>query len=160
MPFLALNYVFWPRSCYEHVASLDNIFGLTKLEDLKLWNFNNFTTLPTWMPNMFWWLRSLSLSECVSLKWLCCGAFLGLVELKLHGCSRLVEFLEVERGAMPKLQTLNLTHCKSLESLPLSLGVHTCLKKLHVFGCVDNLQYSRRTNCERSLIWRRFRIVW
>lgn len=40
-------------SCYEHVALLDNIFGLTKLEDLKLWNFNDITTLLTWMPNMF-----------------------------------------------------------------------------------------------------------
>jgi hypothetical protein len=140
MPFLAPSYVFWLGSCYEHVALLDNIFGLTKLEDLNLWNFNDFTTLPTWMPNMSWWLRSLSLSESVSLKWpprsfTRCGAFLGLLELELHGCSRLVEFLEVERGAMPELQTLNLTRCKSLESLPLFGGPHLLEEVTCVWLC-------------------------
>jgi len=70
----------------------------------------------------------------------------------------LVEFPEVDEGALPKLQTLDFSGCDSLGTLPLSLEVLTGLKKLNACFCLDTLQDSCRANCEKSSIWRRFDI--
>jgi Leucine-rich repeat (LRR) protein len=147
----------------QHVLLPGNISALTKLEDLRLYNFHNLKTLPAWMPD-FKKLRSLSV-----IWWDCLerlpgsfthrGAFPALIEFKIIGCTNLVEFPEVEGGAIPKLQTLYLDGCKSLGSLPLSLEVLTNLRNLHLRGCGTNdLKRSCRKNRENSLIWRRFRI--
>jgi hypothetical protein len=105
-------------------------------------------------------LRSPSVTWCERLpgSFTCRGAFPALIEFKLQGCINLVEFPEVEGGAIPKLQTLYLNGCDPLGSLPLSLKVQTNLKNLHLLGCTDDLKRSYRKNRENSLIWRSFRI--
>jgi hypothetical protein len=59
---------------------------------------------------------------------------------------------------MPKLQTLNLMSCEFFESLPLFLEGLSSLKVLKLLECEDSFQDCCKRNCEKSLIWRRFRI--
>ncbi|CAK9238629.1 unnamed protein product [Sphagnum troendelagicum] len=123
----------------QHVLLPDNLSALTKLEDLRLYHFHNLKTLPTWMPDLKK-LRSLSVSWCDSFRRLPssftqCGAFPSLIEFKIEGCINLVKFPEVEGGAIPRLQTLSLNGCRSLQSLPLSLEVLTNLRNLHLQDC-------------------------
>ncbi len=144
----------------QHVLLPDN--RNTKLENLRLYRFRNLKTLPGWMPD-FKKLKRLSVTWCHCLERLpgsftCRGAFPALIEFKLQGCINLVEFPEVEGGAIPKLQTLCLNGCYSLRSLPLSLEVLTNLKNLHLLNCTDDLKRSYRKNRKNSLIWRSFRI--
>ncbi len=146
----------------QRVLLPDNISVLTKLEDLRLYSFQNLETLPAWMPD-FKKLRSLSVSLCNCLERLpdsftCCGAFPALIEFKIEGCGNLVKFPEVEGGAIPRLQTLSLVGCVSLRSLPLSLEVLTNLRNLHLQHCSYALKRSCRENRKNSLIWRSFRI--
>ncbi len=146
----------------QHVLLPDNISALTKLEDLRLYRFCNLETLPTCMPD-FKKLRSLSVIWCACLERLpdsftCCGAFPALIEFKIEGCGNLVKFPEVEGGAIPRLQTLSLIGCESLQSLPLSLEVLTNLRNLHLQHCRNDLKRSCRKNRKNSLIWRSFRI--
>jgi Leucine-rich repeat (LRR) protein len=147
----------------QHVLLPGNIFALTNLEDLRLYRFHNLKTLPAWMPD-FKKLRSLSVTWCDCLERLPGsftrhGAFPALIEFKIQGCMNLVEFPEVEEGAIPKLQTLYLNGCESLGSLPLSLEVLTNLRNLHLRGCTDDLKRSCTKNRENSLIWRSFTIT-
>jgi hypothetical protein len=139
-----------------------NISALTKLEFLEF-NLHYLKTLPHEMPHAFKQLKELDLWGCRSLKYLprsftCCGAFPALIWFRLFECSALVEFPEVDEGALPKLQTLDFTDCDSLKGLPLSLEVLTSLRKLTLLYCEERLKDSCRTNCEKSLIWRRFNI--
>ncbi len=128
--FEVLIHLFIEGENCQHVLLPDN--RNTKLEDLRLYGFRNLKTLPAWMPD-FKKLRSLSVTWCDGLERLpgsftCRGAFPALIEFKLQGCVNLVEFPEVEGGAIPKLQTLYLNGCDSLGNLPLSLEVLTNLK--------------------------------
>jgi hypothetical protein len=88
----------------------------------------------------------------------CCGAFPALTEFLIGYCRSLVEFPEVDEGALPKLRRLEFNGCESLETLPLSLEVLTSLRKLILLDCEETLEDSCRTNCEKSPIWRRFYI--
>ncbi|CAK9883289.1 unnamed protein product, partial [Sphagnum jensenii] len=77
----------------QHVLLPDNIYALTKLEDLRLYRFCNLKSLPAWMPD-FKKLRSLSVICCDCLERLpdsftCCGAFPALIEFKIEGCENL-----------------------------------------------------------------------
>jgi hypothetical protein len=144
---------------WQHGLLPDNISALTKLEDLRLYNFQN---LKAWMPD-FKKLRSLSVIYCYWLQTLPgsftrCGAFPALTEFKIEGCMNLVQFPEVEAGAIPKLQTLSLSGCKYLGSLPLSLEAFTNLRNLHLDDRTDDLKRSCRKNRENSRIWRSFKI--
>jgi hypothetical protein len=146
----------------QHDILPDNISALTKLEDLRLYHFDNLKTFPAWMPD-FKKLRILTVTWCDCLERLPnsftrCGAFPALIELKLHYCVKLVEFPEVEEDAIPKLQKLVLTGCYSLESLPLSLEVLTNLRNLDLKDCAENLKCSCIKNRKDSLMWRSFRI--
>jgi hypothetical protein len=76
----------------------------------------------------------------------------------MYNFSRLVEFPEVDDGALPKLRTLEFDSCDSIGTLPLSLEVLTSLRKLILLDCEETLKDSCRTNCEKSAIWRRFDI--
>jgi hypothetical protein len=147
---------------WQHELLPGNISALTKLEDLRLYRFPNLKTLPAWMVD-FKKLRSLSVTYCGCLERLPGsfthrGGFPALIQFSLEGCSNLVEFPEVEEGAIPELETLYLQGCKSLRSLPLSLEVLTNLRNLDVRGCTNNLKRSCKKNRENSLIWRSFRI--
>ncbi len=146
----------------QHVLLPGNLSALTKLEDLRLSRFPNLQTLPAWMPD-FKKLRSLSVTWCYCLEsvpgsFTHPGSFPALTEFKLQGCRNLVEFPEVQGGAMPKLQSLYLNGCNSLRNLPLSLGVLTNLRNLQLQGCTNDLKRCCRKNRENSLIWRSFRI--
>jgi len=84
-------------------------------------------------------------------------SFPDLVRIKLCSCEKLVEFPEVDEGALPRLQILDLRYCDSLRSLPLSLELLTSLRELNLSYC-DKAFDSCRTNCEKSPIWRRLYI--
>jgi len=148
----------------ESVVELPhNISALTKLKYLEL-KFQYIETLPHEMAHAFKQLKQLDLGDCGYLNYLprsftCCGAFPALIRLQLNWCESLVEFPEVDEGALPKLRTLDFSGCYSLKSLPLSLEVLTSLKNLELSGCEQTtLKDSCRTNCEKSLVWRRFNI--
>jgi Leucine-rich repeat (LRR) protein len=100
-----------------------NISGLTNLKVLQS-ALKNIKTLPAEMAYGCIQLQKLCLYNCRNLKYLprsftCRGAFPALITFQLCCCSRLVEFPEVDEGALPKLRTLDLSDCKSLGSLPL-----------------------------------------
>jgi hypothetical protein len=137
-----------------------NISALTKLKVLQ---FLILKTIPAEMPCWFIQLQELGLCSINGLEYLprsftCCGAFPALITFQLCGWSTLVEFPEVDEGALPKLRTLDFSYCKSLRTLPLSLELLTSLRKLIVSHCDLTLNDSCKTNCEKSLIWRRFHI--
>ncbi|KAH8956158.1 hypothetical protein BDL97_07G024800 [Sphagnum fallax] len=136
------------------------ISALTKLNFLSLWF--DVQTLPHEMSHAFKQLKDLDLRRCRNLEYLprsftCCGAFPALVRIKLGSCEKLVEFPEVDEGALPRLQILDLSHCDSLRSLPLSLELLTSLRELDLEGSEKAFD-SCRTNYEKSPIWRRLDI--
>jgi len=142
-----------------------NIYGLTKLKYLELQLTQDYVeTLTHDMAHAFKQLKRLDLSHCPNLIYLprsftSCGAFPALTCLELEFCVSLVEFPEVDEGALPKLQILNFLYCPSLERLPLSLQVLTNLRELNLSLCKKTtLKDSCRTNCEKSSVWRRFNI--
>ncbi|KAH9543643.1 hypothetical protein CY35_13G076300 [Sphagnum magellanicum] len=139
-----------------------NICRLTKLKHLEI-ECDVIKTLPHEMPHAFKQLKWLELG-CTELEYLprsftCCGAFPALIYLLLYCCVNLVEFPEVDEGALPKLQTLDFYDCYSLKRLPLSMEFLTSLKNLLLSGCnKTTLKDSCWRNCEKSLVWRRFNI--
>ncbi len=138
-----------------------NISALTKLKFLHL-EFEEVKTLPAEMPYQFIQLQELDLWCFQSLEYLprsftCRRAFPALRQFRIRFCLRLVEFPEVDEGALPKLQTLDFNGCE-LGTLPLSLEVLTSLRELILLDCPDTLRDSCRKNCEKSSIWRRFDI--
>jgi hypothetical protein len=137
-----------------------NISALTKLKVLQL-NLN-LKSVPAEMPYWFIQLQRLELWDLRSLEYLPrsftrLGAFPALIKFYLY-LPGLVEFPEVDEGALPKLRILDFTGCSSLGSLPVSLEVLTSLRKLIFFNCAETVEDSCRTNCEKSSIWRRFDI--
>jgi hypothetical protein len=138
-----------------------NINGLTKLKNLEL---SFVETLPHEMGHALKQLKRLEL-ECWNLKYLprsftCGGAFPALICLNFNDCVNLVEFPEVDEGALPKLQTLHFDGCGSLKRLPLSLEFLTSLKNLRLSGCSQKtLEHCYWRNCEKSLVWRTFNII-
>ncbi|KAH8966898.1 hypothetical protein BDL97_03G050800 [Sphagnum fallax] len=142
-------------------ALLEDICGLVALTKLSI-SWVNLESVPAEMPYCFIQLQRLSLWDFGSLEYLPRsftrpGAFPALIkfELSLLG---LVEFPEVDEGALPKLQRLDFSGCSSLGSLPVSLEVLTSLRELILFNCGETVEDSCRTNCEESSIWRRFDI--
>jgi len=138
-----------------------NISGLTKLKILGL--FRNLKTIPAEMPYGLIQLQKLYLGGIKGLEYLprsftCCGAFPALIKFELYGWSTLVEFPEVDEGALPKLRRLDFSGCRCLRTLPRSLELLTSLRELIVIDCDLTLQDSCRTYCEKSSIWRRFDI--
>jgi Leucine-rich repeat (LRR) protein len=139
-----------------------NISVLTKLKVLWL-ALQNVETLPAEMPYWFLQLQELDLWHFESLEYLprsftCSGAFPALINFRICNFSSLVEFPEVDEGALPKLRTLDFGGCFSLGTLPLSLEVLTSLRKLNLLDCEDTLKDSCRTNCEKFSIWWRLDI--
>jgi hypothetical protein len=138
-----------------------NISALTKVRVLQV-EVDKAKTLPAEMPYSFVELEELALAGFRSLEYIpksftCRGAFPALIKFQLS-CSSLVEFPEVDEGALPKLRTLDFSGCDSLGTLPLSLEVLTSLRNLILRDCGLTLPDSCRTNCEKSSIWRRFDI--
>jgi Leucine-rich repeat (LRR) protein len=139
-----------------------NISALTKLKFLHL-ELYEAKTLPAEMPYWFKQLQELELWGFQSLEYLPSsftrrGAFPALIKFQLYWCSMLVEFSEVDEGALPQLRTLDFSGCESLGTLPLSLEVLTSLRKLIVSDCDLTLKDSCRKYCEKSSIWSGFHI--
>jgi Leucine-rich repeat (LRR) protein len=134
-----------------------NISALSNLKFLHL-NLWNLTTLPVNMPHWCMQLQQLEIGNSMSLKYLPksftrYGAFPALINLKIH-CKSLVEFPEVENGALSKLRILQFGDCYSLKRLPLSLNYLTSLKKLILSDCPKTLKISCMQNCEKAVVWR------
>ncbi|KAH8950442.1 hypothetical protein BDL97_10G085300 [Sphagnum fallax] len=135
-----------------------NISALSKLKFLHL-NLRNLTTLPVNMPHWCMQLQQLEIDNSRSLKYLPksftrCGAFPALINLKIS-CESLVEFPEVEDGALSKLRILQFSCCYSLKTLPLSLKYLTSLKNLNLQACPEKLYESCMQNSEKAAVWRR-----
>jgi Leucine-rich repeat (LRR) protein len=134
-----------------------NISALKNLKILDLW-LEDLTSLPANMPH--WWkqLRQLHINNLSGLKYFpksftSCGALPALINLEI-GCCNLVEFPDVEDGALSKLRILQFVRCYSLKTLPLSLNCLTSLKKLILNSCMEILDNSCMQNSEKSPIWR------
>jgi len=139
-----------------------NISSLTKLQLLQI-SLHEMKTLPAEMVDHCIQLQELEL-RCSMLEYLprsftCCGAFPALIRLQLSS-SLLLQFPEVDEGAMCKLRILNLSNCRRLETLPLSLQLLTSLRSLIIVGCNKKLKNCCRTNCESSAIWRKLHILY
>jgi len=136
-----------------------NISSLTKLQLLQVWV--DIKTLPADMSCQCIQLQELELCSWM-LKYLPNsfthrGAFPALITLKLS-CYELVEFPEVDQGALPKLRTIDFNGCHSLETLPLSLEILPNFSSLIVDDCTNILQNSCRANCLKSAIWSNWNI--
>jgi disease resistance protein RPS2 len=135
-----------------------NISALTNLKILEL-GLQNVQTLPAGMAYSLNQLQELSLYnmyrlECLPKCFTSCNAFPALIEFKISICGRLVEFPEVDEGALPNLRTLDFILCHSSGSLPLSLELLPSLRKMVVLHCGETMEDSCRINCEKSSIWR------
>jgi len=144
-------------SILERLKIPQNICALSNLKILHL-NFMNLTTLPANMPHSLMQLQQLDIGNRKSLKYLPTsfarrGAFPALIRLKIY-CTCLVEFPEVEDGALSKLRMLQFDNCYSLKTLPLSLNYLTSLKILNLISCRKILYESCTQNCEKAAIWR------
>jgi hypothetical protein len=150
-------------SIYQVVKISHNISALSNLKilHLDLWNL---TTLPANMPHWCVHLQQLQLQqrgeighrnilEYLPKSFTRCGAFLALIKLKIY-CRWLVEFPEVEDGALSKLRILEFGMCYSLKTLPLSLNYLTSLKKLILRDCRKILYKSCMQNYEKATVWR------
>ncbi len=134
-----------------------NISALKNLKILDL-GLENVTSLPENMP--YWWkqLQHLHIVNVFSLKYFpksftSRGAFPALINLKIN-CTGLVEFPDVEDGALSKLRKLQFVCCHSLKTLPLSLNRLTSLKKLILDVYTQTLYDSCMQNCDKAPIWR------
>ncbi|CAK9195232.1 unnamed protein product [Sphagnum troendelagicum] len=141
----------------QNISALSNL----KILNLELWNL---TTLPANMPHWCIQLQQLEIGSAKGLKFLPksftrCGAFPALINLKID-CTGLVEFPEVEDGALSKLRILQFYACYSLETLPVSLNYLTSLKKLILRGCRKKLYESCMQNSEKAAVWRTPIFIW
>jgi disease resistance protein RPS2 len=103
-------------------ASLEDICRLVVLTQLSICGRNNRgLVLPDQMPNCFKQLQDLDLWEFEDLdipsSFTRPGAFPALAQLRIDA-RKLVEFPDVQKGALPKLRKLDLHGCISLERLP------------------------------------------
>jgi hypothetical protein len=125
----------------------------SKLKVLKLLAMPSLGSLPAL--NTLKMLSTLSIVNCGSIKKLpesftSSGAFPSLKKFEIYNCG-LVEFSQVEEGAMPKLQIL--TYCPNINSLPNTIYLKN-LKEVNVY--LENLKqvYIHEVNlmtCVRSL---------
>jgi len=141
-----------------------SICALMKLKILAI-RLKNVKTLPAEMAYSLKQLQELYLINLESLEYLprsftCCDAFPALIVCRISLCTSLVEFPDVDEGALPKLQSLEFDRCFSLGTLPLSLEVLTSLRNLIVRDCKETVEDSCRINCEKSSIWRTLTLIW
>jgi Leucine-rich repeat (LRR) protein len=143
-------------SITEVVKIPHNISALSNLKKLFL-DLQFWTILPPNMPHWCIQLQQLEICNTDGLKYLPnsftrCGGFPALINLKIL-CGGLVEFPEVEEGAVSKLRILQFSGCSLLETLPLSLNNLTSLKRLILSTCRQKLYESCMQNWEKSAEW-------
>jgi Leucine-rich repeat (LRR) protein len=142
-----------------------NISALTNLKILEL-HLDNVETLPTEMAYSLKQLQELNLM-LKSLKYLprsftYCDAFPALIIFRMYYSFHLVEFPEVDEGALPKLRAIEIDLCTSLRTLPLSLEKLPSLETLCLLNCGQTVENCCRINSEKSAIWRKFLhpVIW
>jgi Leucine-rich repeat (LRR) protein len=140
------------------------ISALTNLKVLEL-ALENVKTLPAGMAYSLKQLQELTLYMLEKLEHLpksftSCGAFPALIEFHIDMCSSLVEFPEVDEGALPNLRRLVFDMCYSLGTLPLSLELLTSLRRMDLLNCEEIMKDACRENCEKSSIWRTWLTTW
>jgi Leucine-rich repeat (LRR) protein len=141
-----------------------NISALTNLKILELC-LHNVETLPSEMAYSLKQLQKLNLilksSKYLPRSFTYRAAFPALISLRIIDCRHLVEFPEVDEGALPKLQTIKIEFCTSLRTLPLSLELLPSLETLTLVDCVETTDCCR-INCEKSAIWKKFLhpVIW
>ncbi len=132
-----------------------NIFALTKLKILNL-ELRNIETFPDEMVYSFIQLQKLYLNslnvEYLPRSFTCYGGFPTLTNLNIICCMNLIEFPEVDEGALLKLEIIHFTERLHLKTLPLSLEKLSSLRKLILDICEQSLRDSCRKNCEKSSI--------
>jgi hypothetical protein len=141
-----------------------NISALTNLKVLEL-ALVNLKTLPAGMAYSLKQLQKLILYMLKNLEYLpktftSCDAFPALIEFQIKLCSSLVEFPEVQLGALPNLRRLQFNMCDSLETLPLSLELLTDLREITFLNCRERIKDSCMINCEKSSIWMSWTLTW
>jgi hypothetical protein len=140
------------------------ISALTNLKILEL-ALENVKTLPAGMAYSLKQHQELTLYDMQRLEYLprsftSCYAFPALIEFRIDMCSSLVEFPEVEEGALPNLRILLFDMCYSLETLPLSLELLTSLRSISLINFGEKMKDGCRKNCEKSSIWRTWPSTW
>jgi len=141
-----------------------SISALTNLKILSL-GLENVKELPAEMAYWFKQLQELRLCKFHFLEQLPSsftsrGAFPALKTLSIYICHNhnFVTFPQVQKGALPSLQTLCIGECMFLETLPLSLELLTTLSKLRLVQASEKLEECCRINCEKSVIWKKLDI--
>jgi hypothetical protein len=163
-PFLNLKTVrlsFLPNLQSLRLNDCPNLVNLTlndcpNLEYVALTNCPNLVCLPALdtLPRLGSLVLNLSIKE-LPQSFTHGGAFPALTLFNLQQ-SKLVEFPEVEEGAMPKLQSLNFDGCEFLHTLPTSISFLTTIQTITLESKNEKLITSCKTNFRNSIIWKSF----
>jgi Leucine-rich repeat (LRR) protein len=126
------------------------------LEEVELTNCPNLVCLPALdsLPRLHSLILKLSI-EKLPQSFTHRGAFPALNLFNL-GQSKIVEFPEVEEGAMPKLQWLDFDNCISLHTLPISISLLTSIQTINFGSKNEKLMTSCQTNFSNSPIRKSF----
>jgi hypothetical protein len=138
-----------------------NLVNLTlndcpNLEGVALTNCPNLICLPALdsLPRLGSLVLRLSIKE-LPQSFTHRGAFPALNLFNL-GQSKIVEFPEVEEGAMPKLQWLDFHNCISPHTLPISISLLTSIQTINLGSKNEKLMTSCQTNFSNSPIRKSF----
>jgi hypothetical protein len=138
-----------------------NLVNLTlndcpNLKDVALTNCPNLICLPALdsLPRLGSLVLRLSIKE-LPQSFTRQGAFPALNLFNLAQ-SKLVEFPEVEEGAMPKLQSLDFDDCIFLHTLPASISLLTSIQTIDLGSKNEKLITSCKTNFKNSTIRKSF----
>jgi hypothetical protein len=126
------------------------------LEGVALTNCPNLICLPALdsLPRLGSLVLRLSIKE-LPQSFTQRGAFPALNLFNL-GQSKIVEFPEVEEGAMPKLQWLDFDDCVFLHTLPASISLLTSIQTIILGSKNEKLMTSCKTNFRNSTIQKTF----
>jgi hypothetical protein len=138
-----------------------NLVNLTlndclNLKGVELTNCPNLVCLPALdsLPKLHSLILKLSI-EKLPQSFTHQGAFPALNLFNLRH-SKIVEFPEVEEGAMPKLQWLDFDNCTSLHTLPASISLLTSIHTINLGSSNEKLMTSCQTNFSNSPIRKSF----
>ncbi|CAM6083357.1 unnamed protein product [Calypogeia fissa] len=123
----------------ESLTSLPtSLVSLQNLQTLRLSCCSGLLSLPPLdgLPS----LVCLDLSDCCNLQSLpdtfnMPGSFPALKELTMYGCTSIASFPELQPGAMPQLEILELSYWTQLVQFPKPLGNLATLRYLSIAGC-------------------------
>ena len=117
------------------VATTSTYFPLSQLHELRLERINDFESLPKEGLRNLFSLWELSIGSCgglVSLPWI--GSLTSLQTLEISGC-RYLKSLPQEIRNLTSLKRLRIFGCPNLTSLPQEIHNLTSLKVLEIWGC-------------------------